>query len=282
MSNPFGAMNLSSRLPYTGKVAWGYLPPRQDSSRHAPLQLPAQAEQARVEHLPLSVLELDVLHTALGLSTRTRDTSARQYDLKQNLYSVLSILALAIKAKDTQLYLHSRRVQSLANCLMQAMNLPKDERMTVGLAALFHDIGKICIDDALLRKAASLTSQEFEVIKEHPAHGALILGHFRMLKNVVPMVYHHHERWDGKGYPCGLQGEAIPLGARIVAIADAFEVMTSHRVYQTTRTPAEALEELYLCAGTQFDPHLVEWFSTLVVDKSAVGTDTSAPTFWGH
>jgi HD-GYP domain-containing protein (c-di-GMP phosphodiesterase class II) len=152
------------------------------------------------------------------------------------------------------------------------MNLPKDERVTIGLGALFHDIGKICIEDALLHKVESLTSSEFEVIKEHPAHGALILGHFRMLKNVAPMVYHHHERWDGKGYPAGLQGEAIPLGARIVALADAFEVMTSRRVYQVTRTPAEALEELYLCAGTQFDPHLVEWFSTLVADKSVVDT----------
>jgi HD-GYP domain-containing protein (c-di-GMP phosphodiesterase class II) len=85
-----------------------------------------------------------------------------------------------------------------------------------------------------------------------------------MLKNVIPMVYHHHERWDGNGYPAGLQGEAIPLGARIVAIADAFEVMTSHRAYQATRTTVEALEELYVCAGTQFDSYLVEWFSTLV------------------
>jgi putative two-component system response regulator len=265
MSNPVGAMNLSGMLLRAGNAAWDYLPPRQDSSRHTPLQLP---DQTGIVHLPLPVLELDVLHASLGLSTRTMDTSVRQYDSKQHLYSVISTLALAIKAKDTQLYRHSRRVQSLANSLMQAINFPKDERMAVGLAALFHDIGKICIEDALLHKAESLTSQEFEVIKEHPAHGALILGHFGMPKNVIPMVYHHHERWDGNGYPAGLQGEAIPLGARIVAIADAFEVMTSHRAYQATRTTVEALEELYVCAGTQFDSYLVEWFSTLVADKS--------------
>src|SRR5690348_8494911 len=85
-----------------------------------------------------------------------------------------------------------------------------------------------------------------------------------MLKHVVPMVYHRHERWDGKGYPAGLEGEAIPLGARIVVVANALEVMTFHRAYQATRTPMEALEELFLCTGTQFDPQLVGWFSTLV------------------
>jgi len=257
MSNPLGAMNLSGILRDAGRAVWG-------TSSHALLQLPDQADHAWIDHLPLPVLEKDRLHASLGLSIGTSNSLARQFDSKQHLYSVLSTLALAIKARDAQLYLHSRRVQSLAIRLAQAMNLPQAERVTIGLAALFHDIGKICIDTALLHKAASLTSQEFEVIKEHPTYGALILGQFRVLKNVVPMVYHHHERWDGNGYPGELQGEAIPLGARIVAIADAFEVMTSHRDYQATRTPAEALEELYLCAGTQFDLHLVERFSTLV------------------
>ena len=236
-----------------------------------------QADPIGIQHLPLPALELDLLYTSLGLATRTRDSLAYQYDSKQHLYAVLSTLALAIKFKDPQLYLHSRRVQSLANYMMRAMNLPENERVTIGLAGLFHDIGKIRIEDALLHKAGHLTSQEFERIKEHPAHGARILDHFRMLKSVAPMVYHHHERWDGNGYPGRLTGEAIPLGARIVAIADAFEVMTSYRVYQATRTPAEALEELYLCAGTQFDPYLVEWFSTLVAKASVLGSTVELP-----
>ena len=263
MQNPSGPIELSYTLSHTNRAVW-------ETPSHAPIQLITPSGPTWIERLSLQALELDLLHTSLGLSARTRDTSAHQYDSKQ--HSVLSTLALTIKAKDPQLYLHSRRVQSLANCLMHAMNLPKEERVTIGLAGLFHDIGKIRIEDVLLHKAGDLTNQEFEVIKEHPAHGALILGRFRMLKNVVPMVYHHHERWDGNGYPGRLSGEAIPLGARIVAIADAFEVMTSHRVYQAMRTPAEALEELYLCAGTQFDPYLVKWFSTLVADTSAVGT----------
>jgi putative nucleotidyltransferase with HDIG domain len=264
MQHPSGTMDLSYTLPHTGRAVWG-------TPNRAQIELTRQADPTWIERLPLQTLEPDLLYASLGLPTRTRDTASYQYGSKQHLYSVLSILALAIKAKDPQLYLHSRRVQSLAKRLMQAMNLPKEERITISLAALLHDIGKIYIEDALLQKAGNLTCQEFEVIKEHPAHGALILDNFKVLKHVVPIVYHHHERWDGNGYPDSLSGEAIPLGARIVAIADAFEVMTSDRVYQATRTPAEALEELYLCAGTQFDPYLVECFSTLVGDTSAVG-----------
>ena len=250
--------------PHIGKTA-------QKIASHDRIEVSKRANSTWIQHPPLPAMELDLLHTSLGQSTRIRSASVYQYDSKHHLYSVLSTLALTIKAKDPQLYLHSRRVQTLATSLMLAMNLPENQRVTIGLAAFFHDIGKIRIEDALLHKAGRLTSQEFEVIKEHPVHGALILGNFRMLKNVVPMVYHHHEHWDGNGYPGRLSGEAIPLGARIIAIADAFEVMTSYRGYQATRAPAEALEELYLCAGTQFDPYLVEWFSTLVADTSKVG-----------
>jgi putative nucleotidyltransferase with HDIG domain len=257
-------MEPSYTLPVTSRAVQGI-------AGHARIEVSKQANPPWIQHIPLCTLEPDLLHTSLGLSTRNRNSSVYQYDSKHHLYSVLSTLALVIKAKDPQLYLHSRRVQSLANHLTHAMNLPENERVTIGLAALFHDIGKIRIEDALLHKAGRLTSQEFEVIKEHPAHGALILGNFRMLKNIIPMVYHHHERWDGNGYPGRLSGEAIPLGARIVAIADAFEAMTSHRVYQAIRTSDEALEELYRCAGTQFDPYLVEWFSTLVADTSTAG-----------
>jgi HD-GYP domain-containing protein (c-di-GMP phosphodiesterase class II) len=132
--------------------------------------------------------------------------------------------------------------------------------LKIGLAAFFHDVGKLHIDDVLLRKASGLTPQEYEIIKNHPAYGAKILSQFKLIKNVIPSLYHHHERMDGKGYPDGLRGKAIPLGARIIAIADAFDVMTSHRSYQKSRTPTQAIEELYKHAGTQFDAELVELF----------------------
>ena len=132
--------------------------------------------------------------------------------------------------------------------------------MKVGLAAIFHDIGKMNINDTILLKATGLSRQEFEIIKAHPAYGAEMLSQFKLMKNVIPSVYHHHERLDGRGYPDGLRGETIPLGAQIISIVDAFEVMTSQRIYQKSRTPVQAFEELYEHAGTQFDAELVELF----------------------
>jgi putative nucleotidyltransferase with HDIG domain len=182
------------------------------------------------------------------------------YELKQNFSEVISKLTPAMKAKDAQLYGHSQRVQSLAISLTSNLNLPENEMLTIGLAAFFHDIGKMSINDKILYKPSGLTRKEFEVIKGHPAHGAKMLSHVKVLKNVVPLVYYHHERWDGNGYPDGICGEAIPFGARIIAIVDAFEAMTSQRNYQYRRTPLQALEELNKHAGTQFDAQLVEFF----------------------
>ncbi len=181
-------------------------------------------------------------------------------ELKQEFSDILFRLSTIMKARDAQLFRHSLRVQSLAISLASVLNLPEDEVLRIGLAAFFHDIGKMGVNNSILHKASSLTRQEFELIKGHPEYGAKILCRFKILKNVVPLVYHHHERWDGMGYPDGLSGEAIPLGARIVAIADAFEAMTSQRSYQNRRTPIQAMEELCGGAGTQFDAQLVRLF----------------------
>jgi HD-GYP domain-containing protein (c-di-GMP phosphodiesterase class II) len=140
------------------------------------------------------------------------------------------------------------------------MQLSEAESLKIGLAAFFHDIGKMNINDAILLKASGLSRQEYEIIKNHPAYGAEMLSQFKLIKSVIPPLYHHHERLDGRGYPDGLRGNAIPLGARIIAIVDAFEVMTSHRIYQKSRTPLQAYEELYEHAGTQFDAELVALF----------------------
>jgi putative nucleotidyltransferase with HDIG domain len=189
-----------------------------------------------------------------------RNEETLQHELQQEFSAALSTLILTLKVKDPQLYEHSCRVQQFTHRLAQALRLPQEDAVMIELAGLFHDIGKISIDNDLLQKASYLTRQEFEDIKQHAARGAQIISQVKMLKRVVPMVRHHHERWDGQGYPAGLRGEAIPFGARMIAIADAFEVMTSHRPYITARTPAQALEELRRCAGTQFDPILVDRF----------------------
>lgn len=191
-------------------------------------------------------------------------------ELKQEFSEFLSKLTPVMKAKDGELYRHSLRVQTLALPLAAALQLPEEEVLTIGLAAFFHDIGKLGIDEAILYKVSSLTDKEFEILKKHPIYGAEMLSQFKMLKNVAPLVYHHHERWDGGGYPDGIGGDAIPLGARIVAIVDAFEAMTSYRIYQHRRTPLEALEELCRCAGTQFDARLVILFCSCL--ETTLGT----------
>jgi putative nucleotidyltransferase with HDIG domain len=182
-------------------------------------------------------------------------------ELRQEFSGIFSTFSPAMKAKDVQLYRHSLRVQSLALFFTtKVLDLPEAEALTIGLGAFFHDLGKMHIKEKILLKASGLTRQEFEIIQGHPANGADMLNEFKLIQNVVPLVYHHHERLDGRGYPDGIRGGAIPLGARIIAIVDAFEVMTSHRTYQKSRTSFQAFEELYDHAGTQFDAELVELF----------------------
>jgi putative nucleotidyltransferase with HDIG domain len=172
----------------------------------------------------------------------------------------LAILLLILLVNNPSLYLHSHRVRLLTHHLTCVLHLSQSQAIAIELAALLHDIGKLAIPTSMLQKASRLTHGELMRIRRHPAYGAAMLKQMRMLSQVTHVVYHHHEHWDGRGYPAGLQGEAIPLGARIVAIADAFEVMTSHRPYQAPRPPIQALEELRRCAGTQFDPILVGRF----------------------
>jgi HD-GYP domain-containing protein (c-di-GMP phosphodiesterase class II) len=128
------------------------------------------------------------------------------------------------------------------------------------VAALLHDIGKIGIPDSALNKPARLTSAEFLMVKAHPVITAQIVGKIEALAHLVPIIRHHHERWDGTGYPDGLKGDDIPLLARILAVADGFEAMTSERPYRRARSEEEALAELKKCAGSQWDPKVVEAF----------------------
>ena len=172
----------------------------------------------------------------------------------------LAILLLTMVAKNPSLYLHTHRVRLLTRRLTCGLHLSTGQSTTIELAALLHDVGEMAVSTATLQKVSRLAHWELMRIRRHPVYGAVILKQMGMLSQVTHVVYHHHEHWDDGGYPAGLQGEAIPLGARILAIADAFEVMTSHRPYQTPRPPIQALEELRRCAGTQFDPVLVDRF----------------------
>ena len=202
----------------------------------------------------ISEFERPLLLTLNQLGKQLKD------DRKQQQVEVFSALTLALHVKDGQLYRHSQRVQHYAMQLASTLDLPENELQTIELAALFHDIGKIGLSDVVLNKPSRLTDMEYDYVKEHTVRGAMLLTQSGVLSKLAPLVRSHHERWDGSGYPFGLQGEAIPLGARIIAIADAFEAITANRVYSVARSTSWALDELRRCAGSHFDPVLVERF----------------------
>jgi putative nucleotidyltransferase with HDIG domain len=221
----------------------------------------------------LAALDQQLLHLTLQEAVRAlfplvdrRCTSA----CKSSFLEDLSLFVLRLRLKSRDLYSHSLHVLHITCIFTEMLHLPAELSAGIKIAALFHDIGKIHISDELLQKPSHLTWPEFEEMKKHCAHGASMLLHIKQLREVVPMVFHHHERWDGRGYPTGLQGRAIPLGARIIATADAFAAMTSERAYRTPISPAQALAELSRCAGSQFDPLLVEHFC---IGLAAVGLD---------
>ncbi|OGN95480.1 MAG: hypothetical protein A2Z77_07180 [Chloroflexi bacterium RBG_13_51_36] len=174
--------------------------------------------------------------------------------------SAVYALVSVVESRDPYVYGHSRKVNAYAVALTEALGLPPDEVSSVSTAALLHDIGKIGIPDEVLNKKEQLSRENWEAIKAHPRLGKNIVSSIPQLVHCADSILYHHERWDGSGYPAGLKGEEIPIGARVIAIADSFEAMTSARPYRPPLSREEALEELRQGAGGQFDPKLVEVF----------------------
>jgi len=181
-------------------------------------------------------------------------------DLENGYLATLAVLANALEARDVETQGHCERLSKSAVLIAEAMGVRGDELEAVRVGSLLHDIGKIGIPDNILRKPGPLTEQEFGLIKQHPAIGARILAPATRLEKASPIVLAHHERYDGGGYPQGLRGEDIPLGARIATVADAFDAMLSERVYKPGHSVVYSLEELQRHRGTQFDPHVVDAF----------------------
>jgi putative nucleotidyltransferase with HDIG domain len=163
-----------------------------------------------------------------------------------------------MRRDDLALYAHSLQVWALTQHLVTSLGYSKEEQASITRAALVHDVGKLVLPRTLLDTPMRLSPREYAVIQRHCATGAYLLRQRGVDEAITLLVYHHHERWDGQGYPEGLAGPAIPAGARLIAIADAFEAMTTPRPYQSARSVPVALQELERHAGTQFDPLLVQ------------------------
>ncbi len=166
-------------------------------------------------------------------------------------------LTATVDARDAYTAGHSRRVQRLSQAMGRELDLSERELDLLGHAALFHDIGKVAISDAILTKPARLDTDEWRQMRRHADEGARIIDRLGFLADAVPAIRHHHERFDGAGYPDGLRGEDIPLGARIIHVADAFDSMLTSRVYRDAMSEPEALAELASGAGTEFCPRCV-------------------------
>ena len=180
---------------------------------------------------------------------------------------MLTMLTGAIEARDPYTRGHSSRVTELAEALARRLGWGEERIASLRLGGPLHDIGKLAVSDDVLRKEGRLDADELAEIREHPKNGARLLLRVAALRAAIPYVLYHHERWDGTGYPSGKAGEEIPLEARILAVADAFDAMTSDRPYRRALTLEQALAEVDRCAGTQFDPRVAEVFLGLFAES---------------
>jgi HD-GYP domain-containing protein (c-di-GMP phosphodiesterase class II) len=191
------------------------------------------------------------------------------YERLQTTYlGAIGALAAAIEARDPYTVGHSARVTQYAVAIAESMGMSSEEVEEIRLAGLLHDLGKIGVPDSILNKPGRLSDEEYTAIKMHPALSMRIIEPLPHLGNIIPIIYHHHERYDGHGYMDGKAGDKIPIGARIIAVADSYEAMTSDRPYRSALSREEAVAELRMNAGSQFDPDVVRHFLGLL-DKSA-------------
>jgi diguanylate cyclase (GGDEF)-like protein/putative nucleotidyltransferase with HDIG domain len=193
-------------------------------------------------------------------------------DTKGMVLNTIYALAATVDAKDHYTYGHSKKVSKYALEIAEAIGYSEEKKLIIKTAGLLHDIGKIGVSDKILGKKGSLNEEEWEPIRSHPDMGVSIIKNVESLRDCLPAIQYHHERYDGHGYPTGLKGDNIPLDARILCVADSYDAMTSQRPYRRTITEEEALAELINCAGTQFDPNIVRIFVTLMKKNLNIGT----------
>ena len=228
-----------------------------------------------LEH-PISIESQTIEVETLKDSLNSMIDSLREYIDNLNLanaekerlfVSSIKALANAIEARDSYTRGHSERVTKYSVKIAQKMGIDGEEVEKIRYAAVLHDIGKIKIKEEILNKPGKLTNEEFNILKQHPTHGAKMLKPVEEFNEILPYLYHHHERFDGRGYPQGLSGVNIPLASRIMAVADTFDAMTSNRPYRRAMPVSKAVTELENNSGTQFDPDIVKIFLAIIKNE---------------
>ena len=223
-----------------------------------------RAVERAVEHYEVKCLKNRYqFHLENLASERATEVDKALEEIENSYRITLKALVQALETRDFETHGHSERVVTFSLRLGHEVGLDKNALRHLELGALLHDIGKIGVPDAILRKPAKLNEEEWIKMKLHPLHGQQILRNIPFLEGAVQIVAQHHEQWDGSGYPFGLRGEDIDIGARIFAVVDAFDAIISDRVYRQGRPYKDAVKELERCAGTQFDVLVVEAFKRI-------------------
>jgi HD-GYP domain-containing protein (c-di-GMP phosphodiesterase class II) len=212
------------------------------------------------------------------LHTRTQELAESYRQLEASALEAIETLNATVEARDAYTGGHSQRVHRFALAVGAQLGFDEDELATLGHAALLHDVGKVAVPDAILTKPGRLTQEEFDAIKRHPVEGARIVGRLRRLRDLVPAVRSHHERWDGGGYPDGLAAQAIPLDASVIGLSDAWDAMTTDRPYRDALDAVDAFREVVEGRGTQFSPVVVDAFArALAANPATFGVTGPVP-----
>lgn len=220
---------------------------------------------------PFSPSEVEFISVLSGQAAAAIENARLYEKLEQSYLSMIVTLSGVVEARDLYTDKHMKDIAEYSVEIAKKLALHDDDIENIRKAALLHDLGKICVPDHILMKADKLSDDEMDVIKKHPLDGAKIIESVEPIKYAKEIIKHHHEYYDGSGYPDGLGGESIPLGARIIAVADAFGAMTTDRPYRKALSTDEAVKELKQFSGVQFDPQIVEIFISVLGTKGILG-----------
>jgi HD-GYP domain-containing protein (c-di-GMP phosphodiesterase class II) len=212
------------------------------------------------EPITYTAEDLKLFTTLASLAAVAMENASLYEQLKETFYTTVYTLAETIEKRDPYTGNHTKRVMEYSMAIGKTLGLPEDDMSRLQLSSVLHDIGKIGVRDSVLLKESALTNEEFDQIKKHAVYGEEIIARISQLRTAIPGIRQHHEKYDGRGYPDGLKGDEIDITARIIAVADSFDAMTTNRPYRQGLSLETAFEELKKYSGSQFDPEIVEAF----------------------